>query len=80
MKNFLTLIIGIARPFIPLAGNQAHGLMERAITLPKSQRMKLYAGMSAGDIAHAEDLHSKMTDSVSDFAVFVASRGEIEED
>lgn len=80
MKSFLQLVIGMARPFIPLAGGQAHGLVERAITLPKSQRMGLYAGMSPEDVAHAEGLHSKMTDAIADYTVYVASRGQVEED
>lgn len=76
----IQLIIGLVKPFIPLGATQAHGAVERLVTIPNASRQKLYAGMTDDEKAHAEGLHAKMVDSVSDYTVYVASRGSIEED
>lgn len=61
-------------------GANVHSAVERMLTIPKSQRMQLYAGMSESDIAEAETLYRKSVDATADWAVFTASRGEIEAD
>lgn len=80
MKNIFQLIINSIRPFLALGGDQAHSAVDRLVTIPKKDRMKLYAGMSVEDTHHAEELWEKVADPISDYLVFVASRGAIEED
>jgi len=80
MKAILQSIINIAKPFMGMAGTQAHAAIDRVITVPKADRLKLCAGMTDEEIAHAEGLYSKHVDATSDYIAYVASRGAIEED
>lgn len=80
LSFLLSLLINIARPYIKLAADPAHAATERALTVPEKDRLRLYKGMSTEDVAHAEELYRKHVDATADYVVFVASRGEIEED
>lgn len=80
MKFSLTEIINIIKPFAAAFGEKAHDAAERAVTVPQKERQELYVGMSAEDIAKAEDYYRTHTDALSDYVVFVASRGAIDAD
>ena len=80
LASIIATILTLIRPFIPLGAEHAHKAVERWATIPKKQREKFYAGMSAEDRAEAEQLQRRMTDAISDYTVFVASRGEIPAD
>jgi len=80
MKQIFALLISTIKPFMGLAGAQAHSAVDRVITIPKADRLKLYGGMPAEDVVHAEDLYAKHVDATSDWLTYVASRGSIEED
>lgn len=76
----LAALIGVIKPFLPLGADAAHQAVERWVTIPKTQRERLYTGMDAEDKAEAERLQRVMADAVSDYTVFVASRGAIPAD
>lgn len=80
MKQLIQSIITMARPFMGLAAPQAHAAIDRVLTIPSKDRQKLYVGMSDEDKTHAEVLYREHVDKTTDWVVFVASRGEIEED
>lgn len=80
MKLDFSAIISLIKNFLPMGAEFAHKAVEGWLTIPKVQRDKLYKGMSADDVAEAEQLRKRFTDAGSDYAVFVASRGAIEAD
>lgn len=80
MKFDLTAILALLRAIIPVLGEQAHSQAQRAFTIPRAQHDKLCAGMSADDKAVALTLRDKAADALADYAVYVASRGEIDPD
>jgi peptide subunit release factor 1 (eRF1) len=81
--NFnLNSIIATARLALSTVPAQAHAFVERALTIPKSQRDKLYSasGLDATDREEADVLYRKVADAASDWVVFVASKGTIDAD
>lgn len=77
----LNNILRAVASWIALApGVNPHAAVERLLTVPKRERMALYAGMSDEDKAEAERLYREAVDKTADWAVYVASRGEIEAD
>lgn len=80
MKSIFQTIINTIKPFLPLGADQAHSVVERLVTIPRKDRMKLYAGMGPEEVLHAEGLWEPIADQLSDYLVYVASRGAIEED
>ena len=81
MFNFSQLI-ATARLALSTVPAQAHAFVERAFTVPKSQRDKLYSasGLDATDRVEADALYRKFADAASDWVVFVASKGTIDAD
>lgn len=80
MNIYLSLIIATVRALIAGRAQDIHAAAERALTVPKRQREVLYAGMSNEDREEAERLYRVSVDATADYAVFVASRGEVEAD
>jgi hypothetical protein len=83
MMNFnLNSIIATARLALATVPDKAHAFVERALTIPKSQRDKLYSasGLDAADREEADVLYRKVADAASDWVVFVASKGTIDAD
>lgn len=83
MKNIFTIInaaIGAAMLLVPTIGDDAHGAVERAALVPQSDREKALLGMSDADKRIGHELFKRVADSISDLAVFIASRGKIKPD
>lgn len=81
--NFSSLIqsiIAMAKPMLGIFGEKAHSVVERWATIPAKDRSKLYVGLSAEEQAEADRLMRVMADAISDFAVYVASRGDVAAD
>lgn len=78
----LNNILRALASWIKLApGVSPHASAERLFTfIPQKEREKLYSGMSEDDKVEGERLFRVAVDGLSDWAVFVASRGEIEAD
>jgi len=74
------MFLGLAAPFIPLGAVHVHKIVQGWFTVPKDQRSKLFSGMSGADKAEAERLQVVAADAMSDYVVFVASRGKIDPD
>jgi hypothetical protein len=78
--NFSSLIqsvIAMAKPMLGIFGAQSHSVIERWVTIPAKDRAKLYVGLSMDEQAEADRLMRVMADAISDFTVYVASRGEV---
>lgn len=80
LTNVLEQVIAILKVAIPLLGKNVQDATERAFTLPEKDVNELCKGMSEEDKAEAIRLARVAADGVSDFVVFVASRGQIEAD
>ncbi len=80
MNQYIKSLIDMIRPMVQIFGGNARGVVERWATIPAKDRQKLYVGMSAEDQAEADRLARVMADAISDFTVFVASRGAVEAD
>lgn len=76
----LQTLISIIKPFLPLGSTNAHEAVERWLTPPKSSRESLYKGLTDEEKKHADELLRTATDAVSDYTVYVASRGSIDAD
>lgn len=81
-KQLLDVVIALAMPLVPILGDNAQGAVQRAVTIPRKQVEKACRarGMSAEETEEAIRLAVVMADAISDFAVFVASKGEIDPD
>lgn len=80
LTNIIEQVVAILKIAIPLFGKNAQDATERAFTLPEKDVNELCKGMTEEDKAEALRLARVAADSVSDFVVFVASRGEIDAD
>lgn len=65
---------------IPFIGASAHDTSERMVTIPQNDIRNMCKDMSEEDKNEAVRLGHVMADSISDFLVFVASRGKINAD
>jgi len=80
MEKVVEQLLSIAKLALPLVGPQALDQAERWLTIPEEKVRELCKGMSEEDTTHAVELSREMADKASDFIVFVASRGGIQED
>jgi len=78
--NYLAPILAFVRAIMPTLGNAPQAAIERAVTIPKRDREKLYSGMDEADKKTAENLARIMFDAIADWVGFVASRGVVEAD
>ena len=74
------MLVTLAAPFVKMGEPMAHSAIQRAVTLPEKDVKKLASGMSAEDNEEALRLRTAMADAISDFVVFVSSRGSIKAD
>lgn len=80
VNDLISILVNLIKPLIPLIGDNALSVTERAATLPEKDIRKMCTGMAEADVVEAVRLGRKMADSISDFSVFVASRGTIKPD
>lgn len=80
LSNFLKQIIALIIAMLPFLGEGAHAVVERGTTVPQKDIDKYMTGASDEDKAEAVRLGRAMADSISDFTVFVASKGKIPAD
>lgn len=80
LNTLLKQIVALIGPLLPFLGQGALEVVERGATVPQADIKKLMKGASPEDTAKAIELGRIMADAVSDFAVFVASKGQIEPD
>ncbi len=76
LQPIIQALIGL----IPMIGSQAHRTAERALTIPEGDIRRMMGGASDEQKDRAVALGRLMADAAADFAVYVASRGEIEPD
>lgn len=80
IKGLLSSLIGMLLPLIPFVGSKGLSVAERAATIPEKDVRALCQGMTEEEKVKAVALGRKMADAVSDFAVYVASRGKVQPD
>lgn len=80
VKSVLQPIIQALIGLIPMVGPQVHRTAERALTIPEDEVRRMMGGASDERKDRAVELGRRMADAAADFAVYVASKGDIEAD
>jgi hypothetical protein len=80
MNPYIQSILALAKVYAPVLGQQAHRPTERAFTVPEKDVRRMMGNASEADKKTAVDLARKLADAAADFALFVASKGEVQPD
>ena len=77
MKFDIKSLLLFIKPLLPIimAGKDPVVTVKRAITIPKSERIKLYRGMSDEAVAEAERDYESFTKGAAEWALNVATKG-----
>jgi hypothetical protein len=83
MKNLQSLLapfLSALTAMAPFLGSQAHGPVERGLTVPQSDVEKAMGNASPADKSEAVRLWRVAADAVADAMIFTATKGKVKAD